>query len=120
MFMCDHVGVEIAQEAHGALLESHGLLDPAQRLLGKCPTPDCKTVDGLIIDDYFVLHKCSPAELLLPPREARGPDVEKMQIAAQAYSSENIAGSPEKDVLVLAAALGTVVGDEVDSGPGLA
>ena len=51
----DHLGVEFATGAHRRLLQSSGLLTRTSELNGNRPFRGHRLLDGLVIDDYFVV-----------------------------------------------------------------
>ena len=88
----DHLGVEFGSAAHGALLESVGLLDDAERLCSNKPFKGGRCAQGLVIDDYFsvCVHRLDdPAEPVCN---------EHVRRAKAAYHREQLAGSDDKDV----------------------
>ena len=57
LFQGDHLGVEIASEAHAGLLMSHGLLPGPSRLVANLALVEDEVVQGLYIDDFFIISK---------------------------------------------------------------
>eukprot|EP00435_Cladocopium_sp_Y103_P061058 s614_g22.t1 len=108
LFQGDHLGVEIACDAHQNLLISHGLLSPASRLLADSFIIDDEVSEGLVIDDYFVIAK----------HEIKGSQTacegeRRLRIAKAAYLEDDIYGSDDKDVW--GTQLFKVVGAEIDA-----
>ena len=108
LFQGDHLGVEFACDAHQNLLLQHGLLDPASRLSSSQAIQDDGVVEGLVIDDYFVLAKHTLGEICC---ECKGR--ERLEVAKAAYEKQNIYGSDDKDVW--GEKLFKVVGAEIDA-----
>ena len=99
----DHGGVEIATDAHAALLASHGLLSDQSRMTASRPLRSKHLVEGLVIDDYFAVA--------IEDRTAKPDDSAafKCYEAAQgAYKAHDLLGSPHKDIV--AATSGKVIG----------
>ena len=112
----DHGGVEFATSAHEGLLVSGGLLHEPTRILNHHPFPSGSELQGLVIDDYFVITQ-EPAERLREI-ETEGPRAntlcrERLEQALEVYKKHGVIGSPEKDVAN--ALLFTVAGAQVDS-----
>ena len=57
LFQGDHLGVEFASEAHYGLLCHHGLLPSSSRLVATSALLDDEVVQGLYIDDFFVISR---------------------------------------------------------------
>ena len=55
MPMGDHAVVDYAQDGHGNSLRQHGLFSEDGYLHGQRGTPDHPILEGLFINDYFVL-----------------------------------------------------------------
>eukprot|EP00438_Fugacium_kawagutii_P022811 Skav208203 [mRNA] locus=scaffold2026:167899:172464:+ [translate_table: standard] len=108
-FQGDHLGVEFATEAHGALLQEYGLLQRGARFLGTMAIAEDRCVSGLVIDDFFSLS-CEP--LGLEDIEC-AQSVQQLRKAKEAYRCEKLQGSDDKDVV--AASKFKVVGAEVIS-----
>ena len=110
LFQGDHLGVEVACDSHSSLLESHGLLDGRGRLRSDMAIEDDGLVQGLVIDDFFVVAK-DPIDFI----EGGGvsPSVNCLRTAKEIYSKENIMGSDDKDVIGQQKA--KVCGAELDS-----
>eukprot|EP00435_Cladocopium_sp_Y103_P049112 s1324_g14.t1 len=90
----DHLGVEFALSAHGALLKDVGLLGSDEQILGHHPFPRGPVYQGLVIDDFFCL---SVGPCSTPP--AKSEAVKRLEIATKQYEREKVLGSPEKDVV---------------------
>ncbi len=88
----DHGGVEYACQSHEGLLMSAGLLNPDCRVVADKPFRGSNVMQGLVIDDFFVISKV--------PRSFSGvtPDQEIIGEAIRIYDREKILGSPTKDV----------------------
>lgn len=108
LFQGDHLGVEIACDAHQNLLLQHDLLSSKSRLLSNHSIYDDDVVEGLVIDDYFVLAKYAVKE----PSEKCGGE-ECLKQAKAIYEKQGIYGSDDKDVW--GEKVFKVVGAEVDS-----
>ena len=93
LFQGDHLGVEFALSAHECLLQRGGLLVPDQRLQGKMPFPMTDTIEGLIIDDYFVISKQGLAKDRLSSAAATA-----LARARLIYDEAKLLGSAEKDI----------------------
>ena len=110
--MGDHAAVDFCQDAHGNLLRHAGLLRPGSCLDARCPTPLASTVDGLVIDDYFVLGRMPLAEA----KDPQGPDLDSFDQARAAYRKHELRGSPDKETRGSPAA--TIIGAEIESSEG--
>ena len=88
----DHGGVEFACQAHENLLRSGDLLSDNVRVVADKPFQGDSMMQGLVIDDFFVVSKV--------PRGFAGatPDVKAIRKAIEIYDREKIIGSPSKDV----------------------
>ena len=88
----DHGGVEYACQAHEGLLQSVGLLPDENRIVANRPFQGDSIMQGLVIDDFFVVSKV--------PRGSREvtPDVAAVREAIAVYDREKIIGSPSKDL----------------------
>ncbi len=110
LFQGDHLGVEIACDAHSGMLQHHGLLEDRSRLWAtRCVASD-KCVQGLYIDDFFVVSKESLQDFL------KGEVAESTRLfhqAKAAHAKESILGSDAKDVV--GALKFTFAGAEIDS-----
>jgi hypothetical protein len=75
----DHLGVEFALSAHGALLRDVGPLHPEEEVRGDAPFPIGPNDQGLVNDDFFCvsIQRCG----LLP------------------HDKHSVLGSPEKDII---------------------
>ena len=110
IFQGDHLGVELATDAHVNLLGSAGLLLPHSRLRSDYPIAEDRLVDGLVIDDYFSISR---EPLSLAGREGDSLSVSAFKAAKSVYLREGLIGSDGKDV---EGALNyKVCGAEVDS-----
>eukprot|EP00435_Cladocopium_sp_Y103_P034882 s2166_g9.t1 len=94
LFQGDHLGVEFALRSHEVLLESHGLLQPSSRIQGHKNFPSSSCWDALVIDDYFCLSADPLSQSAQDTFAMHGLDR-----ARQAYETEALLGSPEKDVV---------------------
>ena len=61
--MGDLDAVDIANEVHRCILQSEGGLSSEHDLLYRRPLPSSDTLEGLYIDDHFVVHKCRTDDL---------------------------------------------------------
>ncbi len=128
----DHLGVELATESHRGFLSSLGLLSPRTELVSNSPWRGSSILEGLVIDDYFVLSlegtrgggRSHGGSLLVPfpepcGRRTMGGSVSQdlIQAATSGYDSAGLLGSPEKDVIGSRCA--KVAGAELDSSSGL-
>ena len=109
LFQGDHLGVEFATDSHSNLLSEAGLLQSSSRLRSDVPVADDLVVDGLVIDDYFVLSR----EGLQDFDVGSSSSVAALDIAKDVYTREGIIGSTEKDIV--GALRYKVCGAEVDS-----
>ena len=110
LFQGDHLGVELATDAHSNLLCGADLLDGASRLRSDFPLAFDSKVDGLVIDDYFCLSREPRASAA--DTSASG-SVGAFNKAKEVYKREGIIGSDAKDVV--GALVYKVCGAEVDS-----
>ena len=108
LYQGDHLGVEFALGAHEGLLESEGLLQKDERIVGRSSLPWGPVWRGLIIDDFFTIT----AESEEIPTE-RTEAFRILDCARRAYEKHKLPGSPEKDVV--ASRLFKVAGAEIDS-----
>ena len=108
IFQGDHLGVEIACNAHENLLAEYGLLHPHCRLLSDQAIIRDDASHGLVIDDFFVIEKNPLGRVV---RDGLG--AAAMRLAKRAYSDNDIYGSDDKDVW--GENHFKVVGAEVDS-----
>ena len=104
----DHLGVEFALSAHASLLQDFGLLRSDERIEGGKAFPLGPSYQGLVIDDFFCIAVERPG---LPPRESKA--VQCFDRAIEAYESEEVLGSKEKDIV--GSCHFKVVGAEVNS-----
>ena len=88
----DHLGVEFGSAAHGALLESVGLLSDAERLCSNKPFKGDRCAQGLVIDDFFSVCVQRDDDKAEPVCN------EHIRRAKAAYQREALAGSDDKDV----------------------
>ena len=113
LFQGDHLGVEIACDSHGTLLESYGLLRPEGRLRSSAAIEDDDVVQGLVIDDFFVVSKeKKSAQLNL---EDTG-SVRAFRQAKRIYEQQGIIGSDDKDEVGKLVA--KICGAQIDSSLG--
>ena len=89
MPMGDHAVVDYAQDGHGNFLREHGLFADEGYLHGQRGIPDEDVLEGLFIDDYFVLDL---------GREKSGKAKKKFAASQKAYAADNLYGSPHKDI----------------------
>ena len=90
----DHLGVEIATQSHKNMLKSRGLLCGEEELTSTFPFAGRQVVQGLIIDDFFSVS----VEDLSSGRTSSLSE-KRFKVAQQAYESEGLIGSKEKDVI---------------------
>ena len=95
LFQGDHLGVEFACDAHGNFLEQHGLLKRPFRLRSSSCIVSDEEVQGLVIDDFFVLSK---EPLRQDENYERSASVRSLKEAKQAYRTAGILGSDDKDI----------------------
>lgn len=107
----DHLGVELASEAHAGMLIEAGLLDDASRLRADKALVSDDVVQGLYIDDFFAISREPLDFLAASERASKSGDI--FLRAKAAYKSEGVLGSEEKDVIEQPCF--RVVGAEVDS-----
>ena len=111
LFQGDHLGVEIACDAHYGMLRSYGLLQDGSRLLAGRGVVDDSCVQGLYIDDFFSVSKEQVAMFGSP---GHVPGSSRVFHRAKAiYKREKILGSDDKDVVD--ALKFKLAGAEVDS-----
>ncbi|CAK0891767.1 unnamed protein product, partial [Prorocentrum cordatum] len=104
--MGDHAAVDLAQGAHGELLRRGGCLADSDTIRGMEPVPDGPVVQGLCIDDYFVVQRA-------PVHDARseaGAGAALLAAARQAHAREELPESTSK--VVDQELLATLVGAE--------
>ena len=94
LFQGDHIGVEVATDAHAWLLQDSDLLQPGSRLSSASFIHDDRCVDGLIIDDYCVVSK---EDVGIPKEESQS--VAKLKVAQRSYDRQGLLGSKHKDVI---------------------
>ena len=109
LFQGDHLGVEFALDSHQKLLTEGGLLQDHRRLLGGQVVPFSRQLEGLIIDDYFVLS-IDPIDL--PPDASFA--MTALERARKIYADSGLLGSEEKDVVCQERF--KAAGAEIDSG----
>ena len=109
----DHLGVEIATQAHRGLLQDHGLLSFDEELISTRPFVGSSVVQGLVIDDFFVasVEGTSPGKVFAESTSTEAK--RRFDVAQRAYISSGLVGSKEKDVVN--AEVTKVVGGELDS-----
>ena len=88
----DHGGVEYACEGHANLLMDYGLLREETRLVSDKPFKGRTLLDGLCIDDYFVVAVQDNDDDGTPQ------DRDCLQRAKQAYDDFALLGSDDKDI----------------------
>ena len=112
LYQGDHLGVEFACSAHASLLQTGNLLQPRSRLVSVGPIINDQCVDGLVIDDYFVIARQNLADFGNPSASKQ-----QLNVAKKIYSEQMILGSDDKDVWDECCF--RVVGAEIDSRPEL-
>ena len=93
LFQGDHLGVEFALQGHQNMLISEGFLLPHRRVQGAHAFPLSSVVEGLIIDDYFILGCHDKNE----PKE-NSEVFRQLERARAAYDKHQLPGSVGKDV----------------------
>jgi len=99
LFQGGHLGVEIATEAHAGMLEAYGLLKSPSRLQSGVCLQDDLCVEGLYIDDYFAISREDARACAGGGPSFRARSSEAFYKAKEAYTSEEVFGSDDKDVL---------------------
>ena len=89
----DHAGVDMATSAHVAALQEAGCLRDATRLVANVPPRHCDVLDGLVIDDYFVV---GIEDKEVPPHLSRAALFHSR--AQGVYEKHRLQGSPQKDL----------------------
>ncbi len=107
LYQGDHLGVEFALSSHSSMLSDWGLLKACNRVLSHGLFPFGPDYEGLVIDDYFSVS-CQPLS-----DHKRPHCLDHLETAMNAYKSEKVLGSPEKDVV--GSQHFAVVGAEIDS-----
>ena len=113
LFQGDHLGVEIASEAHAGLLMSHGLLPSPSRLVANLALVEDEVVQGLYIDDFFIISKEDLAFVENDASESKAVGV--FHEAKKIYKEQGIYGSDDKDIVGLLRFC--AVGAEINSLP---
>ena len=90
--MGDLNAVDVAHETHRSILIQAGCLDPRTELIYGSPFPKGQTLEGLYIDDHFVLQIMSLADLSKP----EGPDKQLIEASHRAYEAAGVPRAPEK------------------------
>ena len=108
----DHLGVEIATKGHRGLLEEGGLLEPGEELLSCKPFYGDKTLQGLVIDDFFCLSIEEDEKL---KKGVTSTSRRRFLQAQSIYKKAELMGSSDKDVVDETKA--KIAGAELDSGP---
>ena len=93
LFQGDHLGVEFALQSHEKLLVNGGRLIEENRLRGHHPFPLSRSLEGLIIDDFFAIGVESTHTASCNTFAARA-----LAEAREIYQKAGLPGSPEKDV----------------------
>ena len=104
----DHLGVELATEAHRNLLSSSGLLPHHQELRADRTFRGSCCLQGLVIDDFFSISVQADDS---PPFQTQA--VEAFEKAKLIYAKHGLLGSDGKDVK--AAEKAKVIGGELDA-----
>ena len=92
----DHLGVEFACDAHARFLQHQGLLRTSSRLQSSSCISEDQEVQGLVIDDLFVLSK---EDVRADEDYSLSSSVASLKVAKDAYATAGILGSDDKDVL---------------------
>ena len=111
VFQGDHLGVELASEAHAGMLISEGLLLEGSRLRADRALVCDDVVQGLYIDDFFSVSKEGLDLPLDSGLGSRSGDIFRQ--AKAIYEREGVMGSDDKDIVEQLRF--RVVGAEVDS-----
>ena len=106
----DHAGADVVQMGHKALLVDVGALSPATELDARRPFPQGPQLEGLVLDDYFVVRRLSGCK---DGVATTTDDLELLDGVLRQYEALDLAGAPEKQVR--GASPVTLVGAEVDS-----
>lgn len=106
----DHAGVEIATSAHVGLLKRYGLLTEQTMMRACRPSFSSEAIEGLVIDDFFCVSLDSKSSEPTNTEAYRS-----YQKAQRAYTSFDIQGSPEKDIV--AENSGKVIGAYINCSP---
>ena len=109
VFQGDHLGVEVASDAHSSLLSSAGLLREGAKLQAGRALVDDRAVNGLVIDDFFALSR----EGFCIKDIEQAQSAKDFRKAKAVYKQQNLFGSDDKDVI--GADRFVVVGAEVIS-----
>ena len=110
----DHLGVEIATEAHRNLLRSRGQLSDAVEMRSSQLFRGSQHVQGLVIDDFYAIS----VEPRNPTSESPSKALAGFYEAKRIYDDEGLLGSDDKDVVDASTA--KVTGAELDSSDALA
>ena len=111
LFQGDHLGVELASEAHSGVLIANGLLEERSRLVAGRPLVDDQVLQGLYIDDFFVISREKWSDF---NNQASASLASAVFWKAKAiYEEQGILGSDDKDILD--ELVFKVVGAEIDS-----
>ena len=89
----DHLGVEIATQAHANLLMSTGLLRYESRMVSNRPLFSSREAQGLCIDDFFSLS----VEDRFAEKESDACNA--FDRARKLYDAVELEGSPHKDLI---------------------
>ena len=108
----DHLGVEVATDAHRNFLKDKGLLDESQELRADSTFRGTSVLQGLVIDDFYTVS-VGPAQLSSGAGPQVPPALTNFKKAKRHYSEAGILGSDDKDVINLQKA--KVTGGELDS-----
>ena len=118
--MGDLNAVDIAHETHRQILKAHGAMAPQHELVYGAALPLGDVVEGLYIDDHFVIG-IVPRHLARSPG---GPDRPVHDASLRAYESSGLPRAPEKSIGFgspidpVPRTRFTVIGTEVCSDPG--
>ena len=110
----DHLGVEIATEAHRNLLRSKGQLSDAVEMRSSQPFRGSDVAQGLVIDDFYTIS-VEPRCVDPPPCSRALSDFYEVK---KIYDEEGFLGSDDKDVID--ASFAKVTGAELNSSESLA
>ena len=83
----DHLGVELATQAHANLLRTGGLLHESVRMVSDKPLPSLSDVQGLCIDDFFAV---SVEDQFTPVEQSRS--LGALHVAQHIYDVHKLKG----------------------------
>ena len=104
----DHAGVDMATSAHVSALQEAGCLSHSTRLVANKPPRHIDVLDGLVIDDYFVI---GIEDKEVPAHKSRAAVLHSR--AQEVYDKHALLGSPQKDLL--GEKEGKIIGAHIDA-----